>query len=64
MTLDSDKNGILDLPQANTLDGTWYGKIPWITRLGLAAVEATERMARAMGDAAFAEACKSFVAAA
>jgi non-lysosomal glucosylceramidase len=61
MTLDSDKDGILDMPQANTLDGTWYGKIPWITGLGLAAVEASEQMALLVGDSAFAETCKTFV---
>lgn len=61
MSLDSDSDGILDKPQANTLDGTWYGKIPWITSLGLAAVEASEQMARAMGDTAFEETCKQFV---
>ena len=60
MTLDTDRDGILDRPQANTLDGTWYGKIPWITSLGLAAVEATEQMARTMGDAGFAETCQTF----
>lgn len=61
MSLDSDNDGILDKPQANTLDGTWYGKIPWITSLGLAAVEASEQMALAMGDPSFAETCKKFV---
>ena len=62
MQLDSDRDGILDKLQANTLDGTWYGKIPWITSLGLAAVEATAQMALLMGDAPYAEACKKFVA--
>jgi uncharacterized protein (DUF608 family) len=61
MTLDSDNDGILDKPQANTLDGTWYGKIPWITSLGLAAVEAGEQMALVIGDTAFAETCRTFV---
>ena len=61
MGLDSDKDGILDKPQANTLDGTWYGKIPWITSLGLAAVQATAEMAILMGDSAFAEKCKTNV---
>jgi uncharacterized protein (DUF608 family) len=63
MALDSDHDGILDLPQSNTLDGTWYGKIPWITSLGLAAVQASEQMALVMGDTSFAETCKQFVAA-
>jgi hypothetical protein len=43
MSLDSDQDGILDKPQANTLDGTWFGKNPWITSLGLASVEASEK---------------------
>jgi len=61
MSLDSDNDGILDKPQANTLDGTWYGKIPWITSLGLAAVEASEQMAIVMGDDEFAARCQGFV---
>jgi hypothetical protein len=28
MSLDKDGDGILDKPQANTLDATWYGKVP------------------------------------
>ena len=61
MSLDSDQDGILDLPQANTLDGTWYGKIPWISSLGLSAVEACAEMAAVMGDAGFSATCKKFV---
>jgi uncharacterized protein (DUF608 family) len=61
MSLDSDRDGILDKPQSNTLDGTWYGKIPWITSLGLAAVAASRQMALTMGDTAFADICKQFV---
>ncbi|MCX6938282.1 MAG: GH116 family glycosyl-hydrolase [Verrucomicrobia bacterium] len=61
MKFDSDKDGILDQPQGNTLDGVWYGKIPWLTSLGLAAVEASKQMALVMGDTAFAETCKVFV---
>ena len=61
MSLDKDGDGILDKPQANTLDATWYGKVPWITSLGLAAVEAGERMALVMGDAAFANTCNTFI---
>ncbi len=63
MSLDTNSDGILDKPQANTLDGTWYGKIPWITSLGLAATEAGQQMSLLMGDTAFAETCKTFVAA-
>lgn len=61
MSLDSDKDSILDLAQSNTLYGTWYGKIPWVTCLGLAAVQASGQMALVMGDTSFAETCKQFV---
>lgn len=60
MSLDSNKDGILDLPQANTLDNTWYGKVPWITSLALAAAAATEAMAAVVGDSVFAAICKTF----
>ena len=61
MALDSDQDGILDKPQHNTLDGEWFGKIPWITGLGLAAVEAAKQMALIMDDKTFAETCNKFV---
>jgi non-lysosomal glucosylceramidase len=61
MSFDSDGDGILDQPQANTLDNVWYGKVPWITGLALAAVEASRQMALATGDTVFAKSCKEFV---
>ena len=59
-TLDSDGDGILDLGQSNTLDAIWYGQVPWISGLALAAVRAGEEMAKASGDTAFAQKCKAF----
>ena len=55
---DANGDGLLDGPQDNTLDGTWYGKIPWISSLYAAALRACEEMAEDVGDAAFAAACR------
>ena len=55
---DANGDGLLDGPQDNTLDGTWYGKIPWISSLYAAALRACEEMAVDVGDAAFAAACR------
>jgi hypothetical protein len=51
---DIDKDGILDGPQYNTLDATWYGKISWISSLYVAALRAGEQMAIETGDLDFA----------
>ncbi len=55
---DANGDGLLDGPQDNTLDGTWYGEIPWISSLYAAALRACEEMAVDVGDAAFAAACR------
>ena len=55
---DANGDGLLDGPQDNTLDGTWYGKIPWISSLYAAALCACEEMAADVGDAAFSAACR------
>lgn len=55
---DKDADGILDDAQYNTLDTTWYGAIPWISSLYLAAVRAGEAMALEMEDAEFAARCR------
>ena len=55
---DSNGDGLIDGPQPNTLDGTWYGSIPWISSLYAAALRAGEEMATEMGDADFAAACR------
>lgn len=54
IALDGNGDGIIEGPQPNTLDATWYGKIPWISSLYLAALRAAEEMARDLGDEAFA----------
>lgn len=56
---DSDSDGLIDGPQDNTLDGTWYGKIPWISSLYAAALRAGEEMARESGEADFASTCRA-----
>jgi uncharacterized protein (DUF608 family) len=55
---DDNEDGILDGDQYNTLDASWYGHIPWISSLYLAAVRAGVAMAEEMGDAGFAERCE------
>jgi uncharacterized protein (DUF608 family) len=57
LSRDTDQDGILDGPQYNTLDTTWYGQIAWLTSMYLAAVKAGGAMARDMGDATFADRC-------
>jgi non-lysosomal glucosylceramidase len=57
MKQDTAKDGILDGPQYNTLDTPWYGKIAWISSLYLAALRASEAMAKVMGENEFAKEC-------
>ena len=57
MRLDRDGDGLLEGPQYNTLDATWYGKIPWISSLYLAALAAGKQMALDMEDTEFAVRC-------
>ncbi len=45
-----EANGMIFGEQHNTLDAEWYGYIPAITSLYLAALAAAVEMARAMGD--------------
>lgn len=54
---DTDQDGILDGAQYNTLDTTWWGQVPWISSLYLAALRAGAAMAQEMGDKAFADRC-------
>lgn len=53
--LDSDRDGLLDQPQYNTLDDAWHGEIAWISSLYVAALRAGQAMAREMGDGSFAQ---------
>lgn len=54
---DTNKDGIIDGAQPNTLDAAWYGEISWISSLCLAAWRAGEEMALTMNDDAFAKIC-------
>ncbi len=56
---DVEPDGILDGPQYNTLDTTWYGEISWITSLYLAALRTTAAMATDAGDNEFASQCRT-----
>ncbi|TDD66270.1 twin-arginine translocation signal domain-containing protein [Jiangella aurantiaca] len=52
-------DGVLEAEQYNTLDASWYGEIPWITGLYVAALRAAAEMAVDVGDSAFADRCRS-----
>ncbi len=54
---DGDGNGVLEGDQYNTLDGSWFGPISWISSLYLAALRAGSVMAREMGDETFSKQC-------
>jgi len=56
---DYNEDGILDGAQHNTLDAAWYGHIPWLSSLYLAALHAGEAMAKEMNDDAFAAQCRA-----
>ncbi|MCP3803287.1 non-lysosomal glucosylceramidase [Allokutzneria sp. A3M-2-11 16] len=49
---DGDLDGILEGSQWNTLDAQWFGEIPWISGLYVAALHAGAAMARELGDTA------------
>ena len=51
---DPNSDGIIEGPQPNTLDATWYGKISWLSGYYVAACAACQQMALEMGDVAFA----------
>jgi hypothetical protein len=57
MTMDRDGDGLLEGPQYNTLDATWFGRIPSVSSLFLGVMAAGRAMALEMGDAGFAAAC-------
>ena len=54
-------DGILEGPQYNTLDRSWYGKNAWLSSLYVGAVQAGAAMAEEMGDRTFARLCKKIV---
>jgi uncharacterized protein (DUF608 family) len=59
LNLDTDRDGILQGAQMNTLDEPWFGKNAWQSSLYIAALRAGEKMARHMGDADFADRCRA-----
>ncbi|NGN69822.1 hypothetical protein G5C51_38785 [Streptomyces sp. A7024] len=58
----SDQDGVLEGEQYNTLDASWYGEIPWISGLYIAALHAAAAMADDMHDTAFASKCRELAA--
>src|SRR5437879_13539389 len=59
MRQDSNRDGLLEGEQYNTLDASWYGEIAWISSLYLACVRAGAAMAREVGDEAFGGRCEA-----
>ena len=59
---DGEPDGLLAGEQANTLDAEWYGAIPAISSLYLAALLAGEQMATLQGDGDFAARCRDIAA--
>lgn len=57
MSMDSDADGLLEGPQYNTLDATWFGRISWISSLFLGALACGKAMATDLGEAKFAQIC-------
>jgi non-lysosomal glucosylceramidase len=56
---DGNGDGILGGAQHNTLDAAWYGEVPWLSSLYLAALHAGEAMALEMQDNTFAAQCRA-----
>ncbi|MBJ6369854.1 GH116 family glycosyl-hydrolase [Snuella sedimenti] len=58
---DGEANGMIYGEQHNTLDAEWYGNIPVITSLYLAALSAGSTMAEEANDKLFARECKAIL---
>jgi uncharacterized protein (DUF608 family) len=58
---DGEANGMIHGEQHNTLDAEWYGNIPVITSLYLAALKAGYEMATEVNDTTFAKQCKTIL---
>ena len=56
---DGNADGVIEGGQPNTLDAEWFGRIPWLISLYLAALRAGEVMAEEMNDAEFAQRAKA-----
>ena len=58
---DGETNGMIYGEQHNTLDAEWYGNIPVITSLYLAALAAGKEMANEMKDTSFYNTCSTIL---
>ena len=56
---DPNSDGLLEGAQHNTLDAEWFGKVPWLSSLYIAALTAGKAMARELGDESFARQCRA-----
>lgn len=59
---DADRDGVMEGAQHNTMDVEYYGPNPQMAGWYLAALEATEQMARHVGEQAFADQCADLAA--
>jgi len=55
---DTKQEGLIFGSQYNTLDGAWYGMVPWLSSLYIATLRAGEQMATEVGDAEFSTQCR------
>lgn len=58
---DNNGDGLIESNQHNTLDTDWFGPVAWLSGLYLAALSAAEAMANELGDADFAEKCRTIL---
>lgn len=58
---DEDGDGLITGNQHNTLDTDWYGPVAWLSGLYLAALAASEAMAREVGDREFGDRCHAIL---
>jgi non-lysosomal glucosylceramidase len=56
---DGNDDGLIEGKQPNTMDEDWYGPVPWMSGMYLAALRCGEEMAKDMGDADFAKKCRA-----
>ncbi|WP_165220203.1 GH116 family glycosyl-hydrolase [Aquisphaera insulae] len=59
MAEDRNADGLLEGAQHNTLDAQWFGLVPWLSSLYIAALAAGEAMAGELGDDRFAARCRA-----
>ena len=58
---DANNDGIIESNQHNTLDTDWFGPVAWLSGLYLAGLAAAAAMADEVGDAGFAQQCRSIL---